>query len=475
MGEVAYTDGADASELAASVGLALFPWEVDQLALWCSRDASDRPAYVDCGLAVPRQNGKNAILEAYELYEMAVCAAHILHTAHRVKTAKKSFRRLVKYFTDRRHPELTSLVQNIRYTNGEEAIYLANGGSIEFSARSHAGNRGFDDIQIVVFDEAQELDDSQLSAIMYTLAASSTGDRQMIYTGTPPDDKALGTVFARSREVATTAPSPRTLWQEWSVERMPARGATFPDVLESVYATNPSMGYVLDEEFTQTEFAKSDLLGFAIERLGYWKPALRADAAIPKALWSETAIDAIGTAYTGKRAFGLKFSPDGSTYVLAGCKLGAQRGKRRELAAVEVVEVGTTEGGTKALARQLWERRQVASVVLVDGMAAALAMRDNLAELKCPQSYVPVVRASDVVAASQGLVDSLSARTVAHTPQAALDASAAGSVRRPVGRGGGWGFGSDGASDSTAIEACALALYGARTSKRNPRRRQRRL
>ena len=126
--------------------------------LWhlCARDERDRPAYVTAGLSIPRQNGKNLVLEVFEVYQMVVCGARILHTAHRVKTAKESFDRLVRYF---KTEPLASLVERIRYTNGEETIVLTNGGKIQFSARSRANTRGFADIQIVVFDEAQDLTD----------------------------------------------------------------------------------------------------------------------------------------------------------------------------------------------------------------------------------------------------------------------------------------------------------------------------
>ena len=47
-----------------------------------------------------------------------------------------------------------------------------------------------------------------------------------------------------------------------------------------------------------------------------------------------------------------------------------------------------------------------------------------------------------------------------------LNHSAITSVKRNIGRG--FGFGGE---DSAPIEACALALWGARTSKRNPQRK----
>ena len=454
------------------MGVDLYPWELLVLDSWCARDGRDRPAYVSCGLSVPRQNGKNAILEAYELYMLAVCGAHILHTAHRVKTAKKSFQRLVRYFTDRRHPEVLSMVSNIRYTNGEEAIHLSNGGSIEFSARSRAGTRGFDDIQVVIFDEAQDLQDDQLNAIMFTLSASSTGDRQMVYTGTPPDPSSPGTVFRRNRASSIANPPKRSVWQEWGIEGLPPRGSTFTDLVESVYESNPSMGYVLDIEYTESEFESADLLGFAVERLGYWTPESSAAAAIPRKVWESSAIDAIGDAYRGRMAFGVKFSPDGSTYALAGCKLG---GGRAGGAAIELVELGTTERGTAELARALHSRRGRASAVAIDGMSGASALCDALASLKAPRGYVMRPRTGDVVSAAQGLVDGLKDGSVAHTRQDALDASALGSVRRPIGNRGGWGFGAGDVSEPTAIEAASLALWAARTTRRNPRRKQRSL
>lgn len=466
-GEVAYSDGGDAAMLAASLGLELFPWQRSVIDDLCSRDGRDRPAYATAGLSVPRQNGKNAVLEAFELYEVAVAGWHVLHTAHRVKTTKRSFQRLVRYFTDKRHPEMSRLVRNIRYTNGEEAIHLANGGSIEFSARSRAGNRGFDDIQLVVWDEAQELTDDQMSAIMYTISASSTGDRMMVLTGTPPDESAPGTVFTRTRQAALASPAKRTLWLEWGVAEMPPRGSSFEGVLPLVYASNPSMGYVLDEEFTETEFEVADLLGFCVERLGYWIPRQSAQAAIPRQLWEGAAIDAIGDRYRGKRAFAVKFSPDGSTYALAGCKLG------RDGAAVELVELGSTEGGTKPLARALYDARGRAAVVVVDGLSGADALCDNLAELRAPRGYVVRPRTGDVIAAATGLLDELKARTLVHSRQPALDDSALGSAKRAIGSRGGWGFGSSEGHDSTAIEAVSLALWGARNTKRDPRRRQR--
>ena len=317
MGEVAYSEGDDAAELGGDLGMEPIEWQSLVLSDWCACDAEGRPAYVTCGLDVPRQNGKNAVIEIYEVFRLAVCGWHILHTAHRVKTAKKAFNRLVRYFTDKEHPELSCLVERIRRTNGEEAIYLTNGGSIEFSARTNGSARGFDDIQLVVFDEAQELTDSQYDAIMYTLAASATGERQIIYTGTPPNEDCPGTVFARTRAAILAGDIPNTEWCSWATDECPRQDATFDDVVDLIYESNPSMGIILSLDFTRTEFAGGSITGFAHERLGWFSPAAMLTRAIPRESWGAALIDAIGDRYRGKKAFGVKFSRDGSTYGLA--------------------------------------------------------------------------------------------------------------------------------------------------------------
>lgn len=461
--DVASTDGPDAAALIASMGMKLLPWESHVLDAWCSRDALDRPACVSCGLSVPRQNGKNAILEALELYGLVVCGWHVLHTAHRVKTAKKSFQRLVRYFTDKRHPEVLSLVENIRYTNGEESVYLKNGAAVEFSARSRASSRGFDDIQLVIFDEAQDLTDDQLNAIMYTLAASSTGDRMMVYTGTSPDPSSPGTVFRRVRRQALDRPAPRSCWHEWGVEELPAAGSAFEDVLDAVYATNPSMGEFLDPEFTRTEFDNSSLDGFARERLGWWSPdAQGADHVISAEDW-----DACATAdppEDGVMCAAAKFSPDGSRVSLAVC-LNPKEGTPY----VEVVANKSTNSGTRWLADWLVARRDKVASVAIDGRrgeSVVQALRDG----GFPSRFVRVPSSSDVAKANALLVDRVQAREVRHYGQPDLDSAACGCVRRQIGADG-FGFADTETADSTLIEACALALREALTTKRRPGRK----
>lgn len=455
------SDGTPAAMLMEAYGHPLDPWQRTVLDCWLGRDASGAYVTTSAGLSMARQNGKNVVLEGREFYGMVIRGERILHTAHQVKTSKKSFRRLVGMFTDKRHPEIAKLVRYIRYTNGEEAIELENGGSIEYSARSRQAARGFDGISLVVYDEAQELTDDQVEAIMPTLGASTTGSRQIIYTGTPPYPNCPGTVFRRRRMICTTDPGPHDAWHEWSVAA---------DNLDDIkvedtglwYMANPALGLRLSEDFTREELRSMSRDGFARERLGWWSPVLEIvdDYAIPAAAWDACA-SSEGKP-EGKTAYGVKFTADGSAVCLCGAVIPASGPAR-----VSLIEMKPTGHGTKWLADWLNQRSSRASVVVIDGRNGADVLVEKIHEAWRAKDSVKRPTARDVVAAVSALCDAVSEKTVTwYDKQPALRESAVSAVKRPLA--GGWAFGGPNAAP---VEAAALALWGAKTSKRDPARK----
>lgn len=473
----AYTNGDNAAGLAAAYASPLDPWQRDIINCWLGRDQQGHLTAMTCGLSVPRQNGKNAIIESFELFMLTnVPNTHILHTAHQVRTSKKAFNRLASIFENPKHKELKEQVANIRRTNGEESIILKNGNTIEYCARSRNAARGFDAITVIVYDEAQELTDEQVEALASTMSASPTGDRQAIYAGTPPKPGSIGEVFRRKREAALHSPAQRTAWHEWGVDGpLPVDKSkmTYADVKDLVWATNPAMGVRLDDIYTEEEeFNSMAADGFARERLGWWAPVASSLKAIPRKLWESSAIPAIGNKYRAKTCLAVKFSPDGSRYALAGCKMDSNR-----RTAVELIETGSTANGTKQLASSLVSRFRTVCCVVVDGSSGAPALCNNIAELNPPRNYIVRPNPRQVAEAASLFYDGLKAGAVAHTAtgQAELDLSALGATKRKIGSGDGWGFGSSKESDSMAIEAASLALLGIHTSKRNPKRKQRML
>lgn len=454
------SDGANAALLMGAYGHKLDPWQRMIVDCWLGTDEGGRYTVTSAGLAVPRQNGKNVCLEARELFGLAVRGERILHTAHQVVTAKKSFRRLERIFNDKRHPEILRMVRQIRYTNGEEAIELVNGGSIEFSSRSKNRARGFDGISLVVYDEAQELTDEQVEAITAILSASATGTRQLIYTGTPPYPGCPGEVFRRLRRACLEEPGAHDAWHEWSVEGESPEKIALDDT--ALWArVNPALGFRLTEEFTREERRTMSPDGFARERLGWWSPVLEhtEDYAIPAKLWDACRSEA--TKPEGKTAYGVKFSADGASVALCGAVI-PQTGTAR----VSLIEQRPTGHGLNWLAEWLNERYRKAACVVIDGRNGADVLADKLQDTWKIKGSVVRPSGREVTAAASTLTEALREQTVSwYFGQEALRESALSAIKRPVS--GGWAFGGENAAP---IEAAALALWGAKTSKRDPAR-----
>lgn len=471
---VAWTDGPDAAALCARYWFDPDPWQRGLLDCWLGRDEDGVLRVISAGVACPRQNGKNGAIEALELYLLVTDPnTHILHTAHSTKTAQKAFERMCRVFNNKskRSRAIHRLVEKgsggkIRYTNGEQAIYLSNGASIEYATRTGSAGRGFDAITLLVYDECQQLTDDQVQAIMSTLAASR-GDRLIIYAGTPPNENAPGEVFERRRRAAIETPNGRTSWHEWSVAELPQETGDFGDLLDLVYETNPAMGLRLDEDFTAQEFVDMDFVGFCRERLGWWQEAAVQDPAIDPSAWARCAIgNPTHATKRVKRAIGIKFSPDGTHVAVSNCVETRGRLPHVELA----MHANITATGVEPLAEALWRLRGKVAYVLIDGMSNADALMGALEALSYPRQGYARTSPRDAIAAATTLVNAVREGSVTHFDQEALNESVRGATKRHIGAYGGYGFGG---VDPEPVESAAYALYALRQTKRNPTRRMR--
>lgn len=458
--EWSYTDGGDAAEFAAAYGLAPDEWQQMVLDSWLCRDLQDKYLCTSCGLSVSRQNGKNAIIEMRELYGMCVVGEKILHTAHEVKTARKAFLRLCSFFENERlYPELAAMVLSIRKTNGQEAIFLKNGADIEFSARSKTASRGFTK-DVVVFDESQELTEEQMEAILSTMAAAPLGNRQLIFTGTPPPPSSPGEVFRRVRKDALANSDKNLCWHEWSVDRI-------GDIADRDrwYETNPAMGIRLDEGFTETEMRRLSEDGFARERLGWWSSE-SSRAEISKEEWESLSTDE--PPKEGKLAYGVKFSPDGSTVALC-VALKPKEGNPH----IEVIDQRMTRGGISWLSDWLVERKDRAAVIVVDGKSHVDSLCPELRDRGVPKLEICIPAVGEVIASSTRTLSAIREKKVTHFSQPQLDSAATAVEKRLIGKSGGFGWRGIGGADPTPFEAACLAYWGVMTTKRDPARKQR--
>lgn len=447
-----YTDGADAAKVLAAGRLIVDPWQANALEDWMGRTEADIWTAPTCGLSVPRQNGKTLITSGRIASGMIMFAEWVIYTAHLQKTSTETFMELKGLFESR---GLKKYVKEIKGALGREQIILKNGGRVQFVARTRNGGRGLHG-DCLVFDEAQELTSEQQASFLPAISASR--NPQTIYLGTPPDENCTGTVFRKIRDRAINGESRSTSWTEYSVEEI-------GDVSDRQRwaDSNPALGRRMQESTIAAECEQMDEDTFARERLGWWSPINNdQDYAMDKAKWEACASGQLKP--EGKTAYGIKFTPDGAIVALCGA-VCPKNGPAR----ISLIDFRTTERGIQWLADWLNQRYKKAACVVIDGRNGVDFLIDKIKDTWKIKGSIIKPSGKDVIAAASQLVQEVNERSLTwYQYQDALNESATTSVKRPIS--GGWGFGGD---NSTPIEAAALALWGCRTSKRDPGRKMR--
>lgn len=470
--------GEECAYLAGAYGLTPDPWQRRVIDAWLEADKAGRMRYGTGGLSVPRQNGKNSVLEMIELYKLVAQGRKILHTAHEMATAQAAMNRMLEFFRNEAYPELAALVLDIRTTNGQEAIrlhqrdcpQLTDGDPctcirsrcpvIAFKTRTSGGARGltFDD---VVCDEAQWMTDEQLEAVRLVTGAAS--DPQVFYIGTPPTPGAVGEVFPRLRSDGVEGKNPRLAWFEWSVDEIGnihdrARWA----------ATNPALGRRLQLTTIEDEAAELTPASFARERLGWWASGVeQASRLISTDEWDAVAVDADSVDVQGRRFLAVAFARDGRMSLA-----GAVRSD--DAIHVEMVDAAKhSERTLPDLAKWLAERTESVESLTICGGSLSYSLIQELADLQVPKSWVRTASTSDYLAACAMLHEAIQGERLTATArddrQDALSQSVAVCDAKPRGAGWGWMPTIDG-GDETPLEAASVAFHAARTAK-PPRRR----
>lgn len=444
------TDGPDAERIIRAGGIRLDPWQSETLADWMAMTPAQKWACSNCGGSVPRQNGKTALLNVRAGSGMLLYNEQVIYTAHLQKTATETFEELAALFEA---PKLKRYVKDIKTALGREQIVLQNGARIKFLARTRNGGRGQHG-DLLIFDEAQELDDNAQASFIPAISASL--NPQVIYVGTPPGPETPGTVFRGIREKAMNGETRTTAWFEFSVEEI-------GDVTDQSRwaATNPALGRRILLSTIESEVEQMAPDTFARERLGWWTPVETGiDHAIPPELWEACKSQELKP--EGKTAYGVKFSIDGSEVSLCGAVIPKEGPAR-----ITLIERKPTGLGVQWLADWLNARYKEASCIVIDGRNGVDVLVDKISGTWRAKGSVIRPRVKDILASVGTLTNALGEQTVTwYYEQESLRESALSATKRPLG--GGWGFGGD---NSTPIEAAALALWGAKTSKRDPTRR----
>ena len=443
----------DAVKLLRVGGTVLDPWQSDIMDDWLGRTPSGKWAAPTAGGSVPRQNGKSLLVQGRAEAGMLMFNETVIYTAHLQKTATETFEEMRDFFE---HPKLRRYVAEIKTALGREQIVLKSGARIKFLARTRNGGRGQHG-DLLIFDEAQELDETAQGSFLPAISASL--NPQTVYVGTPPGPDAVGTVFRNLRQRALDGEAKRAAWFEFSVPEIgdvtdPKRWA----------ATNPALGRRIQFSTIEGEAEQLDPDTFARERLGWWSPvaAENLDYAIDRRAWEACA--SVDEKPEGKTAYGVKFAADGSAVCLCGAVIPKEGPAR-----VSLIEMQPSGRGLVWLVDWLSTRYDRASCVVIDGRNGVDVLVERIKGVWRAKNAVIRPGVKDVLAAVGLFTNAVNENALTwYKPQEALNESAVTAVKRPIG--GGYGFGGE---NSLPVEACALALWGAKTSKRDPTRKMR--
>lgn len=453
MPEYEATDGMDAERILRSGGLMLDPWQNIVICDWMAMTPGGKWICKTCGGSVARQNGKTGLIEGRAEAGMILYNEQVLYTAHLQKTATETFEEMASFFDT---PKLRKYLKDVKTALGREQIILRSGARVKFLARTRNGGRGQHG-DLLIFDEAQELAVEQQASFLPAISASL--NPQTVYVGTPPDPTADGTVFRGIRDKAIAGETKSTAWFEFSVPEI-------GDISDrNRWAeTNPALGRRIMETTIEGEYEQMAPDTFARERLGWWTPVVehKAEYVLDEEAWDRCKSSEMKP--EGKTAYGVKFSPDATEVCLCGAVIPKDGPAR-----VSLIKREPTALGTQWLADWLNARYDRASCVVIDGRNGVEPLIDKMAGTWKMKGSVIRPKMNDVIAAVSMFSDAVNEQSVTwYAEQEQLRDSAVTSTKRPIG--GGFGFGGE---NSIPIEAAAFALWGAKTTKRDPSRKMR--
>ena len=457
--ECAGNDCLDAIDLLSEAGLALMDWQALLLEAWMGWGADGRWAAKNCGNQTPRQNGKTRVIQGRAAAEMLLYGGTVIYTSQLQKTSTETFNEFRELF-ERKALRRYVADRGIKTALGREEIVLKNGARIKFLARTRNGGDGQHG-SLLVFDEAQCLDHDAQESFLFAISACQTErGPQVIYNGTPPKDGDYGLVFAKVRADALSGKSKATAWTEWSA----GYGGRCPDPRDRALwkRTNPAYGILISPDTVEAESESAEPEKFAHQRLGWWTGERALQTLVAEQEW--TMLEADAPEDYDKLAYGVRISPDGSLVTLSVAVVSDDG-----TAHVEFIRQEPMSLGMAWLVDWLAERADGAACVAVDGRAGADELARRLvADGGYSKKAVTVAKTADAIAAASMLVNMVAERTLTHHADSALDESATRSVRRRIGNAGGFGFGGE---HPEVVESAALALYGAKTTKRDPKRK----
>lgn len=434
-----------------------------QLALGIRDDGYYAATVGGITLSIPRQVAKTFIVSRIVF---AICILYpnttVLWTAHRTRTSTQTFEKL-KGLT--RNPIVKAHLKRnrsdgLRSANGEQEIQFKNGSVIMFGAREQGFGRGFDEVDIEVFDEAQILTDKALDDMVAATNQSRFPHGALLfYMGTPPRPTDPGEVFTNRRKKALAAKDEGTVYAEHGdalyIEcsadpRIGLEGGPSLDDIEQVAIANPS--YPHRTPRVSIDRLRENLASdesWRREGLGVWDDFNVTEQVIAGGDWSRLMIETRAIPAGSPDYYSLSISAERIGYIGVGF-----RGDESDF--VDLAEAGRVDDQRKII-EWFVERRKTnpRMTVAIDGRDPAAALVN---ELRASRVKVNVTSQTDSARASVGLAEAVADKRVEHIDQPAVREALLVARKKPVGKAGLWEFDPD--DDIAALRAITLVRYG---------------
>lgn len=446
----------DTLDLLAEAGFDCIDWQAFLLEAWMGVLPNGKWAAPTAGNETPRQNGKTRDIQGRSAAEMLLYDGTVIYTSQLQKTSTETFEEMAALM-DTKPLRKFLAPKGIRTALGREEIRLKSGARMKFLARTRNGGNGQHG-SLLIFDEAQYLEPQAQGSFLAAISACKTRrGPQTIYNGNAPEDGDYALVFERIRNDALSGKTKRTAWTEWSV----GTSREVPDTSDRAawVRTNPSIGTLIDMDTVEAEYESEDSVQFAHQRLGWFRERVTADKLFAQEEWDDLEVDDAPETW-GKLAYGVRFTPDGSYVALAVCVLDG------ETAHVEFIREEPMALGIGWLVDWLSDpkRRHEAAAIGIDGKSSVADLSQRLIAAGVQKKAIMVASTANAVAAAGTMLNAIRDKTLTHPHDDALAESVLGATRRRIGEGG-FGFGGE---CPERLDACALALWAARTTKRNP-------
>ena len=450
----------DIERTCRKLGATFDRWQSDAgRAMFCKTPDGKYAATVGgVGLSLPRQVGKTHLV-GYALF--ALCVIHpgltVIWTSQHSRTTNETMLAMQGMAA---REKVAPHVRAVTTGNGDECVHFHNHSRILFGAREAGFGRGIPGVDVLVFDEAQNLTDKALDAMLASMNTAPNG--LALFMGTPPtpEDAARGwdQVFTRMRNDASTGTADDIVWIECGADP-----DADPDDRKQWAKANPS--YPHRTPATSMLRLKKKLRpdSWLREGLGIWDSGAVRSTVRPSR-WNSLSIPVEAAPREGSIALAVKFSADGERF---GAGVALRPPGLDSSPHVEALGVSPMSDGTAELVDWIAKRWRNADKIVLDGKAGAGDLLNELVAAGVPRRRIHIVTSDEAITAHAGMLRAINEADQTHIAQPGLDKAVRIAGKRPIGQYGGWGWKAltpDG--DVTSFEAVTLARHFVMAGKR---------